>query len=93
MYKDTADTVQVQFLQYFDRPLPRKPQMHDQYSMMCVLTRGLLFCFDPERFWFNTHFIKCYWQNDHMRGKQQLSPKLVQNMQIKPTVICYVWSG
>ena len=27
---------------------------------------------------------KCYRQNEHMRGKQQLSPKLVQNMQIKP---------
>lgn len=65
--------------------------MHEQCWKRCVLTPGLLFSsFDPERFGFNAHFIKkCYRHNDHMRGMQQLSPKLAQNMQIRPIALLF----
>lgn len=60
---------------------PSSPPTHD----WCVLIPGLLeFCSpSSEVFGFNARFIKCYRPDDHMRAKQQLSPKWVQNMQIK----------
>lgn len=74
----------VQFLQYINEPTTQKPLMHDKCGKMCVNPgassalnlRGLGLM----------HILSNVTGKMIMRGKQQLSPKLVQNMQI---ILCF----
>lgn len=85
MYKYNADI--VQFLQNLNEPTTLKPLMHDRCRKMCVNSRatsplilrglGLM------------HILSNVTGKMIMRGKQQLSPKLVQNMQIIPITLCF----